>query len=241
MRILDVGAGTGFLTVELAQRCGSDALIVAIDPWGDALNRLRRKLAYLGLTNVNVIEGDAATLDLPANSMDVIVSNLGINNFDQPETVLRKCFDVAKPNSKLILTTNLAGHMAEFYEVFRAVLIETGQVQQLPTLDRHIEHRGTVASVSQSVTQAGFVVDKVLTDSFRLRFANGSALLRHYFIRLGFWDGWKAVVLPNRLADTFLVLEQRLNEFAGAKGELALTIPLAYVEASKSLMVPYLR
>src|SRR5262245_48144607 len=32
MTILDVGAGTGFLTIELAQRCGSDAVVIAVDP-----------------------------------------------------------------------------------------------------------------------------------------------------------------------------------------------------------------
>ncbi len=32
MTILDVGAGTGFLTIELAQRCGSEAIVIAVDP-----------------------------------------------------------------------------------------------------------------------------------------------------------------------------------------------------------------
>ena len=36
VRVLDVGAGTGFLSIELAQRCSSDSEIVAVDPWGAA-------------------------------------------------------------------------------------------------------------------------------------------------------------------------------------------------------------
>src|SRR5262245_31046602 len=43
-RILDVGAGTGFLTVELAQRCGPSAHVVAVDPWASALRRLQAKI-----------------------------------------------------------------------------------------------------------------------------------------------------------------------------------------------------
>lgn len=42
-RILDVGAGTGFLSVELAQRCGASSQVVAVDPWGAALRRLQEK------------------------------------------------------------------------------------------------------------------------------------------------------------------------------------------------------
>jgi len=41
---LDVGAGTGFLTVELAQRSGPDARVIAVDPWSAAVKRLRRKM-----------------------------------------------------------------------------------------------------------------------------------------------------------------------------------------------------
>jgi len=30
--ILDAGAGTGFLSIELAQRCGADTQVIAVDP-----------------------------------------------------------------------------------------------------------------------------------------------------------------------------------------------------------------
>jgi arsenite methyltransferase len=33
LTLLDVGAGTGFMTVELAQRWGPHATVIAVDPW----------------------------------------------------------------------------------------------------------------------------------------------------------------------------------------------------------------
>ena len=69
IRVLDVGAGTGFLSIELAQRCGVDATIFAVDPWAAAATRLREKLDYVGLTNVHVIESHAAEIDLPGASI----------------------------------------------------------------------------------------------------------------------------------------------------------------------------
>jgi arsenite methyltransferase len=103
------------------------------------------------------LEQDAATLDLPDASVDVIVSNLGINNFADPGAVLQTCFRVARPGSTLLLTTNLVGHMAEFYDVYRAVLIELGLLDRLATLDAHINHRGTVAL---TIPMACFVARK---------------------------------------------------------------------------------
>jgi arsenite methyltransferase len=230
---LDVGAGTGFLSLELAERCGPDAKIIAVDPWKTALDRLRRKISQLRLDNIILLEQDAAAIDLPPASVDVIVSNLGINNFQNPAAVLKTCFRVARPGGTLLLTTNLTGHMAEFYEVYRSVLMEVGPRDRLEALDAHIAHRGTVESVSRLLAGAGFPVTDVATGSFRLRFSCGSALLRHHFIRLGFVPGWKSVASPDFLEGTFRRLEERLNELADARGELALTVPMACFAARK--------
>jgi arsenite methyltransferase len=233
LTILDVGAGTGFLTIELAERCGSGTKVIAVDPWKAAMDRLRRKISQRHLENIILFEQDAATLELPDATVDVIVSNLGINNFDDPGRVLRMCFRVAKPGATLLLTTNLVGHMAEFYEVYRAVLIELGQSDRLAALEAHVNHRGTVDSVARLVQGAGFQVVDVLTSSFRVRFADGSSLLRHHFIRLGFVPGWKSVAGVNSPQKTFEKLEQRLNAVAEERGELMLTIPVASFVARK--------
>ena len=236
LTILDVGAGTGFLTLELAQRCGPDTTVIAVDPWTAGMNRLRRKLEHLSLSNVVLLEQDAAALSLPDAYIDVIVSNLGINNFENANTVLQRLFRVAKPNASLFLTTNLAGHMAEFYDVFRATLIELGQSDQLVTLEDHIRHRGTVDTVTEILQKAGFAVVETETDSFRMRFADGTSLLRHYFIRLGFVQDWKSILLTlpaDVLQTTFDTLEHNLNTVAAQHGELALTIPMACIEARK--------
>ena len=233
LTVLDVGAGTGFLTLELAQRCGPLATVIAVDPWAAGMRRRRRKLAYLGLGNVRLLEQDAATLALPDASIDLVVSNLGINNFANADAVLRTCFRVMKPAGKLFLTTNLVGHMHEFYEVYRAVLHELGLVDRLTALDAHVHHRATIESVTRMLTGAGFETLEVVTDTLRMRFADGSSFLRHYFIRLGFLPAWQSVVLPDAMERTFAVLERKLNTVAAERGELALTIPMACLEAQK--------
>lgn len=227
LTVLDLGAGTGFLSVELAERCGPGSRVIAVDTWGAALQRLARKLAQRGLHQVQLLQQDAAKLDLPAASVDVIVSNLGVNNFDDPPAVMRVCARLARPGAALLLTSNLVGHMAEFYEVFDEVLRATGQAAQLPALQAHMAHRATPAGVQQLLEDAGFEVTEQAESSFRLRYADGSALLRHFFIRLGFLPAWKALASPGREAETFAALEQALNERAARLGELALTVPMA--------------
>ena len=231
--ILDVGAGTGFLTIELAQRCGSAAVVIAVDPWEVAMKRLDRKVAYLGLQNVHTVVGDVAAIDLPDASVDLIVSNLGINNFDNPQAALRSCFRVARPGASLFLTTNLVGHMAEFYDAYRGVLLELGFSERLAALDAHIAHRATIDSTRTMLEHEGFQFVNAVTQTFRERFVDGSALLNHYFMRLGFVPGWKSIAPESAVEATFAALEQRLNAIALERGELSLTVPAACIQACK--------
>lgn len=229
--VVDVGCGTGFLAVELAQRCGTSSRVIAVDPWRAALDVLREKCRYLGLANIEVQERDAVALDCASGSVDVVVANLGINNFADPDRVLRECRRVLAPSGSLLMTTNLVGHMAEFYDVFRDTLDALGRTDLVPALESEVAHRATLESVATRLAAAGFAVTETITDSFRMRFATGTALLHHYFVRVGFLPGWRSVVDPPSVDTVFTELEARLNRYATEHGCLELTVPMACVVA----------
>lgn len=229
---LDVGCGTGFPLLELADRVGPSSAVHGIDAWAHAVARARRKARVRGNANVHVAHGDAAHLPYDDGAFDLIVSNLGINNFDDPAAVMAECRRVCRPGGRLALTTNLVGHMAEFYEVYEQVLVETGCAQSVERLRAHVAHRTTLEGCSELFSGAGFEVTATATDTFVLRYADGSAFLRAYLTRLGFLGGWKSVLQDaEREAAVFEEIESRLNDIARAGGEgLRLTVPAAYVQ-----------
>lgn len=110
---LDIGCATGFPLLEIAQRLGSKCNSVGIDPWTEAVKRTKTKIDTLQLENISVFESDASNLSFPNNHFDLITSNLGINNFENPNKVLAECHRVLKTNASLCLTTNLTGTFSE--------------------------------------------------------------------------------------------------------------------------------
>jgi ubiquinone/menaquinone biosynthesis C-methylase UbiE len=227
---LDVGCGTGFPLIELAERLGAGAQVHGIDPWAAALARAREKIASRGTGNVHVHEGVATHLPFADATFDLIVSNLGLNNFEDAAGCMRECRRVSQPEAVVALTTNLRGHMHEFYEVFDRVLSELADVEGRERLRTHVDHRATIARVGQLLDDTGFTVTRVIEQTRWMRFANADALFNHHFIKLGFLDGWKAVV-PGRETEVFTHVRRALDEHASREGELRLTIPMAYIEA----------
>ena len=88
MVVLDLGSGAGFPLMELAARLGPSSKLYGVDPWTNANARARQKIKDYGLGNVEIIECSASKLPFENGSVDLIVSNLGINNFDNPQNCL---------------------------------------------------------------------------------------------------------------------------------------------------------
>ena len=228
---LDVGCGTGFPLIELADRLGPSAHVHGVDPWGAALARAREKLAARRTPNVTLHEAYGAAMPFGDKTFDLIVSNVGLNNFDDAAAVVRECRRVARDGATLALTTNLQGHMAELYDVFREILTDAAEDTALQRLGDHIAGRATVDGTRALLEGGGFIVTRVIERSACMRFASGTALLNHYFIRLGFLPAWKSVAAGSEVA-TFSRLQERLDLLALDNDGLSLTIPMAYVEAT---------
>jgi arsenite methyltransferase len=231
--VVDIGSGAGFPLMELAGRLGSSCKLYGVDPWKNAMGRAREKLRNYGLTNVELLECSAENIPLTNGSVDLVVSNLGINNFDSPHIVFKECHRILKPGAKLALTTNINGHWKEFYGVFYQTLIQANRTDLVPVIEQDEAHRGTMQSISELFSENGFSVHRHFEDTFEMKFADGSAFLNHYFVKLGWLTSWMSILPKESLHDIFSLLEQNLNEHAMKNHGLTLTVPMAYIEGWK--------
>lgn len=230
---LDIGSGTGFPLIEIANRLGSDCKAVGIDPWTEAVKRVQDKINTLQLDHISIIEGSAENISFPNDHFDLITSNLGINNFENPLRVINESHRVLKKGGTFCATTNLTGTFDEFYMLFKESLYELGFEKYLKQLDNHINHRGTEESSIKLFENSGFKIVNVIKTEQSMRFYNGSAFLNHSFIIIGFIDSWINIFEETDKQLFFENFEQKLNIYANHQGELKLTIPMLYIEARK--------
>jgi len=230
---LDIGCGTGFPLLEIAQRLGNNCQSVGIDPWTEGVKRTQTKINTFQLENITIIEGDASDISFPDNHFDLITSNLGINNFAHPEHVLSECHRVLTTKGSLCLTTNLTGTFREFYDLYYETLLELGFVKYLLQFNEHVQHRGSEESVKELIDRNGFMIKKSISSPYKMRFLNGTAFLNHSNIILGFIKSWINMFEENDRLVFFERFERHLNEYSKEQGELSLTIPMFYMECIK--------
>lgn len=233
LTVIDIGSGAGFPLTELAGRLGKSCKLYGLDPWVNANMRARQKIKNYNLSNVEIIETSAEQISFDDNTIDLIVSNLGINNFDKPHVVFKECNRVLKPKGKLALTSNLSGHWKEFYNIFYSTLKQLHKENLIPTIRQDEEHRGTVESVSKLFTENGFKVCRHFEESFEMKFLDGSAFLNHNFVKLGWLTSWIKLFSKNELKEIFTSLEQNLNDYSIKNNGLTLTVPMTFIEGEK--------
>jgi len=235
IKALDVGCGAGFPLLELAQRLGNSCRVYGIDPWELGLDQIKIKIKALELKNTIIVKGVAEDMPFEDEFFDLIVSNNGINNVQDPEKALAECYRVSKPGAQMVITVNLPETMKEFYEVFETTLKGLGKELEIKKIEEHIFQKRKPLSWTETLLQkTGFLVVETKVDSFKLRYLDGTALFQHFMIQSSFLESWEKVVSPKDIVHVFSLLKKNLNSIARRKGELCLTIPLVCIDCRRN-------
>jgi ubiquinone/menaquinone biosynthesis C-methylase UbiE len=92
--LLDVGAGTGFFTIPMAETTTSK--VYALDPDGRMLGVIEEKAKDKGLTNIELIQGYIEDLNLAINSVDFVMASLILHEVPSLTNALSTINDVLK-------------------------------------------------------------------------------------------------------------------------------------------------
>lgn len=101
--VADVGAGSGYFTVRLAQRVGPAGKVYAADIQPEMLRLLGLRLTRDRISNVTLIQGDVDNPRLPPGALDLELMVDVYHEFSAPQTMLRHLRDALKPDGRLVL------------------------------------------------------------------------------------------------------------------------------------------
>jgi SAM-dependent methyltransferase len=100
--VLEIGCGTGALTLPLAEAVGEHGRVVAVDISEPMLGAARQKVGERELRNVTLLSGDAQVFAFEPGAFDLATSRMGVMFFADPAAAFRNIKGSLKPGGRLV-------------------------------------------------------------------------------------------------------------------------------------------
>lgn len=128
--VADIGAGKGWLTVELARAVRPGGRVFAEDIDQSALQAIRNRAREQGLDNITVVEGAIDDPRLPRESLDSAIIISAYHEMSAPDAMLRHIRDSLKPTGRLVLVEPTSRVVAANREAQRAADVLSAQLAE---------------------------------------------------------------------------------------------------------------
>ncbi len=107
-RVLDLGSGGGIDVLLSAQRVGPEGRAIGLDMTDEMLALARSNAAAAKATNVEFLKGHIEAIPLPADSIDVVISNCVVNLAADKPAVFAEIARVLRPGGRIGITDIVA-------------------------------------------------------------------------------------------------------------------------------------
>ncbi|MDQ4020802.1 MAG: arsenite methyltransferase [Actinomycetota bacterium] len=164
--VLDLGSGAGADVLISARRVAPGGRAIGLDMTTEMVDLARRNATDAEVTNVEFIQGYLEDIPLPADSVDVIISNCVINLAANKQLVLREAARVLRPGGRFAVSDVIAD--SDLDDATRADMAQwTGCIAGALT----------DTAYRAALTTAG-LVDIEITETHRVHAHAASAIIR---------------------------------------------------------------
>jgi ubiquinone/menaquinone biosynthesis C-methylase UbiE len=102
-RLLEIGPGTGYYTLDLAEWVGADGSVEIFDLQQEMLDHTMRSAAERGIANLAATQGDARSLPYEDGSFDAAILITVLGEIPDQDAALREVRRVLRPGGRLVV------------------------------------------------------------------------------------------------------------------------------------------
>jgi len=102
-QVADIGAGTGFFSVMMAQEVGEAGRVYAVDIARNFVEASVQRARAQGLQNVVGVVNDPYGVKLPPASVDLVFISDTYHHFEYPQSTLRSIYSALRPGGELVV------------------------------------------------------------------------------------------------------------------------------------------
>ena len=233
-KILDIGCGTGFPTIEIAQRMGDTSIVYGVDIWEKGIEKAKEKASNKNVINVKFIKTLAENTPFKDEYFDEIVSNNGFNGKNANMSNFKEIYRVLKGKGTFCFTAILPNSMKVFYKILYYSMKKNNVKNSKEIISKHIKQkRLSLYRYKQLLKNSGFKKIKISQKSFNIKFVQSEAFWKYFFFRLNFINGWINIIPKNIQEKIITEVNQRIDKKILKKGSFSLKISCVCIVTSK--------
>ena len=237
-RVVEIGCATGQLTRELARRFDDDSRIDRLRRGGGVRRRGARQAwtASSGLRAPITLRASATAARCPPTTTP---PTSRCRTWRSPAPPIRaprprRWRACSRPAARAVITAPLRGTWAEFIDLFRDVLRESGKRESLAALDRHVASLPDAARVTSWLEQAGLANVGIEVERWEILFKSSREFLFAPLVELGPLSHWKRLAGGgDDMQDAFFFTKEAIDTYFKGR-PFALTVVGAVAWGSKS-------
>ncbi len=129
MHVLEVGPGSGFFTVPLAQRVAAqdkDIRLTCLEIQPEMIAQLRQHLQSNQVSNVDIIQGNGQQMPFPEKSFDMVFLVTVLGEVADLPAFIRECARVLRPGGVLAVTEQISDPDFRLPRTIRTPALNTG-------------------------------------------------------------------------------------------------------------------
>lgn len=239
-QILDVACGTGYPSTEIVRRLSEGSRLIAIDGSAAMLDIARKKVEEMGAKNVYFrSESAIPKLSFADDVYDVVICNLGLAEFERPETALQDFARVTRPGGEVRCTLPLLGTFQEFFDIYREVLVKHDHHETLAALQDYLS--ATFWDVDQCyewLEIAGLEAATVEVDEFTMLFKSSREFFFAPVIEYGPLSEWKRIAGKGQeMQDIFWYIKEAIDAYYAGRA-FEVTVKAGLIKGTVPLHTP---
>ncbi len=217
-RVLDVAAGAGDQTIQIAKRVGPDGYVLATDISSNILEFAQQSARRASLTNVETRVMDGENLELEDESFDVVVSRVGLIYFPDQQKALTEMRRVLKPGGRIAAMVYSTPDRNKFFSVPVSIIRQRAQLPPpLPGQPGPFS-LGTPGVLEAAYEGAGFKDVEVRQIASPLRMTSAAECVQFEKESFGALHQMLSGVEESERELVWQEIEERLKEFEGPEG-----------------------
>ncbi|MCP4447201.1 MAG: class I SAM-dependent methyltransferase [Myxococcales bacterium] len=239
-QVLDVACGTGYPSTEIVRRMPKDSRLIAIDDSAAMLDVARTKIEEMGARNVFFrSESAVPKLSFADDVYDMVVCNLGLSDFADPQSALIDFARVTRPGGEVRCTLPLAGTFQEFLDIYQEVLTKHDKHETLATLQKHVELAlPDVDQCYQWLENAGLEDVTVEIDEFAMLFKSSREFFFAPLIEFGPIADWKRIAGKGQeMQDIFWYIKEAIDAYYSGRA-FEVTVKAGLIRGRVPLQAP---